>query len=309
MSCPSNRRNMAIYSIRDLEKLTGIKAHTIRIWEQRYHLVSPARTDTNIRYYTDENLRHLFNVALLNRYGYKISKLAKMQPQEIAARVSEIAENNGSANSQVDALTLAMIDLDEAAFDRIFSSYSWEHGFERTMLELVYPFLDKLNVLWLTHSVSPAHEKFITNLIRRKLMCAIDKEPVDTQKESAKFLLYLPEGESQELTLLFMHYLLRSRHQKVVYLGANTSLADLRDACQPFHPDYVFTILQEPLARQSVQTYIDNAAQIVTSGRLLLSGAQLFVNPVKMPANAQVLGGLPDTLQFLDGLELKQRVG
>lgn len=298
---------MAIYSIRDLEKLTGIKAHTIRMWEQRYRLVSPARTDTNIRYYTDENLRHLFNVALLNRYGYKISKLAKMQPQEIAARVAEIAENNGSANSQVDAMTLAMIDLDEIAFDRIFSAYAWEHGFEKTMLELVYPFLDKLNVLWLTHSVSPAHEKFISNLIRRKLMCAIDKEPSDNQREGARFLLYLPEGDSQELTLLFMHYLLRSRRQKVVYLGPNTSLADLRDACQPFRPDYVFTILQEPLARQSVQSYLDNASQTITTGRLLLSGAQLFVNPVKLPSNARVLGGLPDALQFLDGLVLEQR--
>lgn len=298
---------MAIYSIRDLEKLTGIKAHTIRMWEQRYRLVAPARTDTNIRYYTDENLRHLFNVALLNRYGYKISKLAKMQPQEIAARVAEIAENNGSANSQVDALTLAMIDLDEIAFDRIFSTYALDHGFEKTMLELVYPFLDKLNVLWLTHSVSPAHEKFITNLIRRKLMCAIDKEPADSQRESAKFLLYLPEGEGQELTLLFMHYLLRSRRQKVVYLGPHTSLADLRDACQPFRPDFVFTILQEPLARQSVQSYLDNAAQSITTGRLLLSGAQLFVNPVKLPSNAQVLGGLPDALQFLDGLVMEQR--
>ncbi|MBK7937447.1 MAG: MerR family transcriptional regulator [Lewinellaceae bacterium] len=111
---------MAIYSIRDLEKLTGIKAHTIRIWEQRYGLVVPARTDTNIRYYTDENLRLLFNVALLNRNGYKISKLAKMTPEEIAERVADISENSGSQNTQIDALTLAMIDLDEATFDRIF---------------------------------------------------------------------------------------------------------------------------------------------------------------------------------------------
>ncbi|MBK6930590.1 MAG: MerR family transcriptional regulator [Saprospirales bacterium] len=239
---------MAIYSIRDLEKLTGIKAHTIRIWEQRYHLVSPARTGTNIRYYTDDDLRHLFNIALLNRYGHKISKLAKMQPVEIAARVAEIAATNSSPIAQVDALTLAMIDLDEQAFDRIFSSYSWEHGFEQTMLQLVYPFLDKLNVLWLTHSVSPAHEKFITNLIRRKLLVAIDKDPVDVQREGAKFLLYLPEGESQELTLLFIHYLLRSRRQKVVYLGAGTSLNDVRDACQAFQPDFVFTIIQGPFA-------------------------------------------------------------
>lgn len=297
---------MAIYSIRDLEKLTGIKAHTIRIWEQRYRLVSPARTETNIRYYTDENLRHLFNVALLNRHGYKISKLAKMQPEEIAARVAEIAETNHTPNAQVDAFTLAMIDLDESAFDRIFSAYSWEHGFEQTMLQLIYPFLDKLNVLWLTHSVSPAHEKFITNLIRRKLLVAIDKEPTDLQQESAKFLLYLPEGESQELTLLFVHYLLRSRRQKVVYLGADTSLNDLRDACQPYQPDYVFTIIQEPLPRQSVQNYVDNAAKIAGSGQLLLSGAQLFVEAVKLPANARRIDGFPEAMQFLDELSLRQ---
>ena len=298
---------MAIYSIRDLEKLTGIKAHTIRIWEQRYGMVKPARTDTNIRYYTDENLRLLFNIALLNRHGYKISKLAKMSPEDVAKRVADIAENNGSQNAQIDALTLAMIDLDEATFDRIFSTYTLENGFERTMVELVYPFLDKLNVLWLTNSVSPAHEKFIGHLIRRKLMYAIDKEPAVTSRDAAIFLLYLPDDESQELTLLFMHYLLRNRRQRVVYLGYKISLSDLEDASQPLRPDYVFTILQEPIPRHPIQGYIEAAAQIVNPAQLPLTGAQLFVNPVKLPANTRVLNGLQDTIEFLDNLMLKQR--
>lgn len=298
---------MAIYSIRDLEKLTGIKAHTIRIWEQRYGMVKPARTDTNIRYYTDENLRLLFNIALLNRHGFKISKLAKMSQEDIAARVADIAENNGSQNSQIDALTLAMIDLDEATFDRIFSTYTLENGFERTMVELVYPFLDKLNVLWLTNSVSPAHEKFIGHLIRRKLMCAIDNEPAVTSRDAATFLLYLPDDESQELTLLFMHYLLRSRRQRVVYLGYKISLSDLEDATQPLRPDYVFTILQEPIPRHPIQGYLDSAARVVNPSQLLLTGAQLFVNLIKLPANTLVLNGLQDTIQFLDNLMLKQR--
>jgi len=297
---------MAIYSIRDLEKLTGIKAHTIRIWEQRYGLVVPARTDTNIRYYTDENLRLLFNIALLNRHGYKISKLAKMTPEEIAGRVADISETNGGQNTQIDALTLAMIDLDEATFDRIFSAYTLENGFERTMVELVYPFLDKLNVLWLTNSVSPAHEKFIGHLIRRKLIAAIDNEPVETSRDAATFLLYLPEDESQELTLLFMHYLLRNRHQRVIYLGHRISLNDLEDACQPLRPDYVFTIIQEPIPRQPIQAYVEAAAGIVSPSQLLLTGAQLFVNPVKLPPNARVLNGLQDTIQFLDNLRLRQ---
>jgi DNA-binding transcriptional MerR regulator len=300
---------MAIYSIRDLEKLTGIKAHTIRIWEQRYGMVMPARTETNIRYYTDENLRQLFNIALLNRHGHKISKLAKMTSEDIATRVADISKNSSSQNAQIDALTLAMIDLDEATFDRIFSTYTSEHGFERAMVELVYPFLDKLNVLWLTNSVSPAHEKFIGQLIRRKLMCAIDKEPAEASREAAVFLLYLPDDDSQELTLLFLHYLLRQRRQRVVYLGHRVSLGDLEDACQPLRPDFVFTILQEPIPRQPIQGYLDGAARAVNPAKLLLTGAQLFVNSIKLPSNAQVLAGLQDTIQFLDSLMLKQRGG
>ena len=293
---------MAIYSIRDLERLTGIKAHTIRRWEQRYKLVVPHRTETNIRYYTDEELRLLFNIALLNRQGYKISKLAGMPHDKIAGLVSEIAETNNSHNTQIDAITLSMIDMDEASFERIFSAYVWENGFERTMVELIYPFLDKLNILWLTNSISAAHEKFISNLIRRKLMAAIDKEPVDTQDDTHSFVLYTPEGETQELTLLFMQYLLRTRGFKVIYLGANTSLNDIRDISHTLKPSYIFTILQEPLPRQTIQNYVDTASRSVNGSELLLTGAQLFINPVKLPQNAKVLNGLPDTLQFLDNL-------
>ncbi len=299
---------MAIYSIRDLEKLTGIKAHTIRVWEQRYRLIQPARTETNIRYYTDENLRHLFNVALLNRYGHKISHLAKMEPEEVAMRVSEISQNSTSHNAQIDALTLAMIDLNEATFDRIFATYCQEHGFECTMLELIYPFLDKLSVLWLTNSISVAHERFISNLIRRKIMCAIDKLPLAPPREANAFLLYTAEGESQELMLLFMHYLLRKRGLHVLYLGVHTQVKDIADACQSFHPDYVFTILQEPLSRQSIQAYVESMARSVPDSHLLLTGAQMFINPVKLPPNAQILSGLQDTLQFLDDLILGQKM-
>jgi hypothetical protein len=162
-------------------------------------------------------------------------------------------------------------------------------------------------VLWLTRSISPAHEKFITNLIRRKLLVAIDKEPVVMPGEGAKFLLYLPEGERQELTLLFLHFLLRSRRQKVVYLGLDTSLDDLRDACQPYEPDYVVSILQDPLARQSIQQYVEHAAKVVGKGTLLLSGAQLFMHSVKLPKNARRLDGLPDTMRLLDELAQKPK--
>ena len=295
---------MAIYSIRDLEKLTGIKAHTIRIWEQRYGLVTPARTDTNIRYYTDENLRLLFNIALLNRNGLKISKLAQMSPDEIAAKGAAIAQKNPNPNSQIDALTLGMIDLNEGAFERVFIEYVGHHGFERSMLELVYPFLDKLRLLWLTNSISPAHEKFVGQIIRRKLMCAVDA--ATPRVDSPVFLLYSPEGEMQELTLIFIQYLLRSRGMRVVYLGANVAIGDLRDACHALKPDYVFTILQEPLPRHPIQTYVDSVVQAIGQSELLLTGQQFFVGPVKLPPNALVLNGLPGTLQFLDKVKSKR---
>ncbi|MBP6810228.1 MAG: MerR family transcriptional regulator [Saprospiraceae bacterium] len=295
---------MAIYSIRDLEKLTGIKAHTIRIWEQRYGLITPARTETNIRYYTDENLRHLFNIALLNRNGLKISKLAQMTPEEIASKGAAIAQNNPNPNAQIDSLTLAMIDLNEAAFERVFVEYVGFNGFERAMLELVYPFLDKLRLLWLTNSISPTHEKFVGQIIRRKLMVAVDKAlpGIDTPV----FLLYSPEGETQELTLLFIQYLLRSRGMRVSYLGANVAIGDLRDACHALKPDYVFTNLQEPLPRHPIQTYVDNVVQSINGSGLLLTGHQFFVGPLKIPSNVMLLNGLSGTLQFLDSLKVKR---
>lgn len=297
---------MAIYSIRDLEKLTGIKAHTIRIWEQRYSLITPARTETNIRYYTDENLRLLFNIAVLNRNGLKISKLAKMSPDDIAAKSAELSHNTSNNNSQIEAITLSMIDMDEQAFERVFTAYVAAHGFEETMLNLVYPFLDKLRVLWLTGSIHPAQENFIVQLIRRKLMSIIDQlPPISNKNGVGKIVLYLPEGESQELAMLFVQYLIRVREIQAIYLGDNLSLDDLHNACQILQPDFVLTIIQDPIPRQSIQGYIDQAAKCVEEGKLLLTGAQLFVGPINPPHNAQIINGLTETLQLLDALQVQ----
>lgn len=293
---------MAIYSIRDLEKLTGIKKHTIRIWEQRYRLITPHRTDTNIRYYTDEELRLLFNIALLNRNGFKISKLAKMSPEDIAQLVSGIAEQNDGASTQIDAMTLAMLNLDEQSFERIFTNGVAERGFDRTMTELIYPLLENLKALWITRSIHPAHEKFITNLIRRKLFRAIDEAEGPETKETRYFYLYLPESEQQELTLLFVYYLLRKRGIRVIYLGAGTSINDLRDACSAAPSGHVFSIIDSPLPRQSVQHYLDQAALAIGSSKMLVTGSQVFMHPVKFPENTIPLNGLRDTLSFLDKL-------
>ena len=290
---------MAVYSISDLEKLSGIKAHTIRVWEQRYDIIQPKRTKTNIRYYQDEDLKLLLNIALLNKNGIKISKIAKMTSKEIAEKVAAISEINFEYGTQLDALTISMIEMDEFKFDRIISTNIQQLGFERTMLEIIYPFLDKLSVLWLTGSINPVQENFMSYLIRQKLIVAINNLPLLQSKDTKKFIIYLPEGESQELSLLFMCYLLKSRKNHVIYLGQEISIADLKDACKIQHPDYLFTMITETFAKEPVQTYIDKLAETFPDCKVLLSGYQVVAQQVTPPANVEILKSLNQTLDFL----------
>lgn len=291
---------MAIYSIKDLEKLCGVKAHTIRIWEQRYSIIEPKRTDTNIRYYQDADLKLLLNIALLNRNGLRISKIAKMSENEIAEKVAAISEVNFEYGTQLDALTISMIEMDEYKFDRIISTNIQQLGFEQTMLEIIYPFLDKLSVLWLTGSINPVQENFMSYLIRQKIIVAIDNESFAMGRNVKKFLIYLPEGETQELSLLFMHYLLKARRIQVIYLGLNNSIGDLVDAYAIHKPDYIFTMITETYAKRPVQKYVDELATTFPDTNLLLSGYQIAAQNVQSSENVDVLNSLDDTVDLLN---------
>ncbi len=295
---------MAVYSIRDLEKLSGIKAHTIRIWEQRYGVIAPKRTKTNIRYYQDDDLKFLLNVALLNKNGIKISKIARMTRHDVAEKVAAFSEVNFEHNTQLDALTISMIEMDEQKFDRIITTSTQQIGFERTMLEVIYPFLDKLGVLWLTGSINPVQENFISYLIRQKIIVAIDNESIAQGKFTKKFIIYLPEGEKQELSLLFMHYILKSRRNQVLYLGQDISIGDLRDACKVHQPDFIFTMVTETFSKEPVQRYVDKLSETFPNSHILLSGYQVVAQKVSTAHNVTVLRSLDHTLDFLE--ELKQ---
>lgn len=295
------------YSISDLEKLTGIKAHTIRIWEQRYGLVVPSRTETNIRYYTDEDVRMLMNVALLNKQGLKISKIAHLTEQQITAEVTALTQVATNTNSQIDALTLAMVHMDELEAETIFSRFMLEYGFEDTMAQLVYPFLDKLNILWLTGSIQQAHERFISSLIKRKIILAIEQNQVRIVREKGVFLLYLRDGESQELTVLYMHYLLRTRGYQVINLGTGVTLTDVAVAYQAAKPAYLFSVFNEPIHRQSFQSYIDGLSKCINGSKMLITGHQVFSQYVKFTPQFHVLQGLDDALELLDGIEARVR--
>lgn len=295
-----SKTSVAVYSINDLEKLSGIKAHTLRIWEQRYGLIEPKRTKTNIRYYDDEDLKFVLNIALLNRNGYKISKIARMSKGEISEKVAAVSEVNFESGAQLDALTLSMIEMDEFKFERIISANIQQLGFERTMLEVIYPFLDKLSLLWLTGSINPAQENFISYLIRQKLIAAIDREPLVGGRSAKKFLLFLPEGEHQELSMLFMHFLVKFRQHQVIYLGQDVSLTDLRDAERILHPDFVFTMITESFGKEPVQRYVDKLCEIFPKSQVLLSGYQVVAQNVVPPSNGVILQSLEQTLLFLE---------
>ncbi|MCB0628492.1 MAG: MerR family transcriptional regulator [Saprospiraceae bacterium] len=296
---------MAIYSIKDLEKLSGIKAHTIRAWEQRYGILTPKRTQTNIRYYQDEDLKLLLNIALLNKNGIRISRIAEMSEEEIAENVALYSEVSGTYNAQLDALTLSMMELDEGKFDRIVSTNVEQIGFERTMLEVIFPFLDKLSLLWLTGSITPVQENFISYLIRQKIIVAIDQLPIIPRDQGKQFMIYLPEGERQELSLLFMLYLLKSRKLPTIYLGQEISVDDLEDAYRIHQPDFIFTLITETFAKESVQQYLNRLQHVLPGVCVLVSGYQVVAQQIESQGNIRALESLDQVLYFIDHLPAK----
>lgn len=293
---------MAIYSIKDLEKLSDIKAHTIRMWEQRYAIVQPKRTPTNIRYYNDSDLKHILNIATLNKNGYKISKIAKMSLEEISQSVAELSIVSLENTTQLDALTISMIEMDENNFDRIISANVEQIGFERTMLEIINPFLEKLGLLWLTGSINPAQEHFISCLIRQKIIVAIDKTPFVEDTNATKFLLFLPEGVGEELSLLFLHYIMKVRGHRVIYLGQNIPFQDIRAVYNIHQPEYIYTIVTEQFVKEPTQRYIDRLSYSFPDAKILLSGYRVLALPLQLPENVNTHTSFLDTIQFLNAM-------
>jgi len=294
---------VAVYSISDLEKLTGIKAATLRAWEQRYDIVKPKRTETNIRYYLDEDLRELLNVALLNKNGMRISQIAKMKADERSEKVVAISSINVSPDTQLDALTLSAVEMDEFKFSHILDTNTRQRGFEETMLQVVYPFLDKLGVLYFTGSVTPVQESFISNLIRRKLIAATDRLPTPQRKKLPVFGLYLPDGEHQELSLLFVEFLLRKRGFFTRYLGGDVSVADLADAAHCTRIDYLFTIFSNAFVHEPVDRHVSGVLENCPDATLLLSGYQANIHDFSGEDRVEVLAGLDDMLTFVETLK------
>jgi DNA-binding transcriptional MerR regulator len=289
---------VSTYSIKDLEQLSGIKAHTLRIWEQRYNLLSPKRTDTNIRFYDDDDLKLILNVALLNDNGVKISKIASMDRVEMRDEVMRLTERSLTHDDQIHALTISMIEMDEERFDKILSSNIIKLGFEQTMMNIIYPFMSKIGVLWQTGAINPAQEHFISNLVRQKLIVAIDGQ-VHTNT-GKKFLLFLPEGELHEVSILFASFLIKNKGHKVVYLGQNTSIEDLSQVYGIHNPDFLLTVITTSPSSEIAEGYISNLADRFSKAKLLVTGYQVIGQDFRFPANVRQFNYIRDIKDFLD---------
>ncbi|XOV92862.1 MAG: MerR family transcriptional regulator [Bacteroidota bacterium] len=294
---------MSTFSIKDLEHLSGIKAHTIRIWEQRYELIQPKRTTTNIRYYDETDLKHILNVALLKEHGFKISRISKMSDQEMQREVMHLTEKDLKYPEQIHALTIAMVDMDERRFEKIMSTCILKLGFERCMLNVIYPFLSKIGVLWQTGSINSAQEHFISNLVRQKLIVAIDGQYHKQDNEGKKFVLFLPDGEMHEIGLLFADYVIKSRKGNTFYLGQSLPLKDLRSIINVHKPDYLFTIITTTPGPATIQQYIDKLANEFSDVEILLTGFQVIGHDIKTPENVTILYRIDELIEIMNGLD------
>ena len=237
---------MITYSVAQVEALTGIKAHTLRIWERRYDFLSPERTATNIRYYSDEQLKKLLNFGILVRNGYRISKLEKFTDEQVYELVTKALDDPSSETSdEMKGLTLSMLEMNEEDFDNIFERQVLRKGFLRTITEVIYPFLQYVGVLWTTNKAMVAQEHYISNLIRQKLISAIERLSIP-QNGAPSIVLFLLEGEEHEIGLLLAAFMAKEKGWKVYYLGQGVPVVNIKKVVDIAEPSLIMSMFVTP---------------------------------------------------------------
>jgi DNA-binding transcriptional MerR regulator/methylmalonyl-CoA mutase cobalamin-binding subunit len=277
------------YLIKDLEQLTGIKAHTIRIWEKRYNVVSPKRTSTNIRFYCDNDLKRLLNISVLLKQGFKISQLSVLSDDELGDKIMTLHYHPDVEEVRIDNLVTAMIDLDEALFEKTINLSALNLGFEHTVLKIIYPFLERIGILWLSGNINPAQEHFVTNLLRQKLLVAIDSLVMKPARDSKRFILFLPENELHELGLLFYSYLVRKAGHKIIYLGQSVPYEDVVEIARFKEPNALVTSLVAAMSLAEANTYIQRLASDFISKTIYITGSQASHLADPLPINVIII--------------------
>ena len=292
---------MANYTIRDLERLSGIKAHTIRIWEKRYGLIEPERTSTNIRTYCDAELRKLLNVSILNKNGYKISRIANLSSEEISENINKLTETPTNTETQIENLAIAMIDLDEVKFEKILTRAIIQMGFEEMVIKILNPFFHRIGIMWQTGSINPAQEHFVSNLVRQKMLVAIDSQISGESPDAKTFLLFLPEGEMHELGLLFASYVIRKRGHKVIYLGQNVPFDDLIDVERIRPCNYFLTsFTSSSFFDGGIRDFLAKLASLAPSQTIYAAGEQVADVDISKLGNVKYMATHEDFIRELN---------
>ncbi len=292
---------MDAFTIKDLENLSGIKAHTIRIWEQRYTFLKPHRTDTNIRFYSNEELKVILNISLLNKYGYKISHINRMGEEEIKEKI--IALNQAAAQQErvVNELIQCMVDINMEQFESILDNYIHTRGIEKTITYIIFPFLERIGILWITSHINPAQEHLVTNIIRQKLIVGIEST-VSHIHSNNTVLLFLPEDEHHELGLLFIYYLLKSRGVKVIYIGTNAPLKDIGYITALKKPAYLFTHLTSVSHSFNFEKFLNRLHVSLQNIPVIISGQLTQLYKKKVPPGIFFKKSLPEVMEFIASL-------
>jgi DNA-binding transcriptional MerR regulator len=292
------------FSIKNLEHLSGIKAHTIRIWEKRYNLFEPERTDTNIRLYNLENLQKLLNVTLLYNNGYKISKIASFNSQEITENVHKLTINKNADDWSIGLFKLAMINFDQRLFTKTFNDLLDQFSFSEVFKNVFVPLMNELGVLWQTNSISPSHEHFITSLVKQKIhaMCE-DLQQQSTRRTDRRFVLFLPDNEIHELGLLYLQYEVLNNGFQCVFLGQSVpikSLNNLVDIGEPITFITYFTI--EP-TQDKIKAYLNTFnSEIIENidSELWILGYQVQFMSDEMPDKIRKFKSIDDVIYALN---------
>ena len=287
-------RVKSTFSIKNLENLSGIKAHTLRIWEKRYNLLEPERTDTNIRRYSLDSLRKLLNITLLYNHGFKISKIASLETSEIPKLVRSIALKANSEQVSINAFKLAMINFDYELFDTNYEEILQHHNFEYLFMNIFMPLMKELGILWQTGAISPSHEHFITNLVKQKIHLQTEylQKNKFEQKNHPIFVLFLPENEIHELGILYLNYLILSKGHRTIFLGQSLQTSSLQ-TLYSYETKYYFVsyITVEP-SKDEIMPYLHSFYNKILENqdsKLILFGPQqIAIDKEKLPKKIEM---------------------
>ncbi len=299
-------REVNRFSIKDIETITGIRSATLRIWEHRYDLLQPKRTDTNIRFYDDQDLRLLLNVSILIDNGFKISEVANMTDEKRLEEIHRISLKPGNFDSIIQSLCNSTLQLCESEFKKTILHCIKKLGVEQTIIQVIYPYLHKVGIMWQTGMINPAQEHFGSNLIKQRLIIAIDQIKCSLNKSNKKFLLFLQEGEFHEIALLVAHFIIRSHGYEVLYLGQNLPIQYVEGVYSAYQPNYILSVLTNSISEEELKGKLDLMSQNFGNTPVLLAGACISTHQLKAHQNIVPLYEISDLYAFINEISFNE---